>query len=58
MEYLKHHGEFDDVPLDQMIATFFAEYSVDPDWKNADFDSDVEKEVGRGNNRIIGDDSN
>jgi len=57
MEYLNYRGEFDDVPLDQMIATFLVEYSVDPDWKNADFDSDVDKEVGHGNKRIIGDDS-
>jgi transglutaminase-like putative cysteine protease len=51
MEYLNHRGEFDDVPMDQMIATFLEKYSMDPDWKNASFDSDVEKEVGHGNNR-------
>jgi transglutaminase-like putative cysteine protease len=51
MEYLNHRGEFDDVPMDQMIATFLTKYSMDPDWKNADFDSDVDKEVGHGSNR-------
>jgi len=51
MEYLNYRGEFDDVPMDQMIATFLEKYSMDQDWKNADFDSDVDKEVGHGSNR-------
>ena len=50
MEYLNHRGEFDDLPMDQMIATFLEKYSMDPDWKNADFDTDVDKEVGHENN--------
>jgi transglutaminase-like putative cysteine protease len=51
MEYLNHRGEFDDVPMDQMIATFTEKYSMDPKWKNADFDTDVDKEVGNGENK-------
>jgi transglutaminase-like putative cysteine protease len=51
MEYLNHRGEFDDVPMDQMIETFLEKYSMDPDWKSADFDTDVDKEVGHGRNR-------
>jgi transglutaminase-like putative cysteine protease len=50
MEYLNYRGEFDDVPMDQMIATFLEKYSMDPEWKNADFDTDVDKEVGCENN--------
>lgn len=51
MEYLNYRGEFDDVPMDQMITTFLEKYSMEPEWKNADFDSDVDKEVGHGKNR-------
>jgi transglutaminase-like putative cysteine protease len=51
MEYLNHRGEFDDVPMEQMIATFLEKYTIDPEYKNADFDTDVDKEVGKGNNR-------
>lgn len=45
MEYLKHRGEFADVPLDQMMETFRREYTSDESWKeDADFDREVEQE--------------
>ncbi len=54
MEYVHEHGEFDDVPLDAMLATFAAEYpavTFERDGSDAafgadaDFDRDVEAEV-------------
>ncbi len=46
MEYLAYRGEFTDVPLEQMTETFRREYLMDPSWRNADFDREVERETG------------
>ncbi|MDP3286261.1 MAG: transglutaminase family protein [Desulfobacterales bacterium] len=46
MEYLRHRGEFADVPIDQIIDTFRREYAQDNSFlKEADFDRDVEIET-------------
>ncbi len=45
MEYLKFHGEFDDVPLKQIQAIFKTHYPNMNEFKDADFDEDVEKEA-------------
>ena len=46
MEYLKHRGEFAEVPIDQIIETFRREYAPDDSsLKEADFDRDVETET-------------
>ncbi len=46
IEYLRYHGEFTDVPLDQMLETFHREYaSVESSWKEANFDRDVDQET-------------
>ena len=46
MEYLKHRGEFAEVPIDQIIETFRREYAPDDSsLKEADFDRDVEAET-------------
>lgn len=42
MEYLRHHGEFADVPIDQMAETFQREYVFTPTWNRSDFDSETE----------------
>jgi transglutaminase-like putative cysteine protease len=47
MEYLAYRGEFADVPIDQIEETFRREYLVDPYWNKADFDRDVELEIGK-----------
>jgi transglutaminase-like putative cysteine protease len=50
MEYLRERGEYPDVPLDEMLATFGRRY---PDSRvgglgaDADFDADVDRETGR-----------
>ena len=46
MEYLNERGEFDDVPIDDIIDTFLREYSPDGSLDRADFEADVEKETG------------
>jgi len=46
MEYLAYRGEFADVPLDEIAETFRREYLEDSSWNQADFDRDVEKEIG------------
>ncbi|MDH3624121.1 MAG: transglutaminase family protein [Myxococcales bacterium] len=46
MEYLKFRGEFDDVPLEAMLATYTARYRrATYDSTGADFDRDVELET-------------
>jgi hypothetical protein len=37
---------FADVPLDEMTETFHREYLMDPSWRKADFESEVEQETG------------
>ncbi len=45
MEYLNDRGDFDDVPIDAIIATFQKEYVVDDSLEKADFEKDVENEI-------------
>lgn len=53
MEYIRERGEFDDVPLEQMLASLlecyptFAKYLSTHEKVDADFDADVEAEVSR-----------
>ena len=48
MEYVKERGEFDDVPLDAMRATFREEYPNmgSGSWEAGDFEREVDAEVG------------
>lgn len=47
MEYLKFRGEFDEVPLGEMLATYTAKYRpATYESTGADFDRDVELETG------------
>ena len=47
MEYLRFHDEYDDLPLDELIASYAKHYSgalyEEP---NGDFDRDVNQETG------------
>jgi transglutaminase-like putative cysteine protease len=47
MEYLKYRGEFADVPLDRIIATFLEEYPVPESYalEATDFEKDVDEET-------------
>ncbi|MGC9325932.1 MAG: transglutaminase-like domain-containing protein [Desulfomonilia bacterium] len=45
MEYLNYRGEYADVPIDDIIATFTREYIVDGSWNEADFDREVDQET-------------
>jgi len=46
MEYLRFRGEYDDVPLDEMMATFVKHYSSDMvETPGGDFDRDVDEET-------------
>jgi transglutaminase-like putative cysteine protease len=51
MEYVNERGEFDDVPIDAMVATFRERYpkmSVDgTSFAARDFDAEVDAETGR-----------
>ncbi|MDZ7833782.1 MAG: transglutaminase family protein [Desulfobacterales bacterium] len=48
MEYIRHRGEFADLPLEEIIETFEREYRpADESWRNADFDKDVARERKR-----------
>jgi len=47
MEYLQDRGSFDDVPIDEIIATFKRAYVVDDSLEKADFDADVDRETGQ-----------
>lgn len=45
MEYLHYRGEFDEVPLQEMLSTFAEHYSFGNDaMEGADFDADVQAE--------------
>ncbi|MCP4625184.1 MAG: transglutaminase family protein [bacterium] len=44
MEYLRYHGEFEDVPIDR-IAESFGNYTPEPSFSDADFERDVEEET-------------
>ncbi|MDH3202488.1 MAG: transglutaminase family protein [Myxococcales bacterium] len=47
MEYLKFRGEFDDVPLEEMLATYTSKYRpATYESTGADFDRDVDLETG------------
>lgn len=51
MEYVRYHGEFADVPIERIMDTFRREYAPEESsLKEADFDSDVEKETMSGSN--------
>jgi len=46
MEYLRFRGEYDDVPLDEMMATFVKHYSSSMiETPSGDFDREVEEET-------------
>lgn len=45
MEYLRFHGEYDDMPLDEMIACFVKHYGPSPESPGGDFDQEVEDET-------------
>jgi transglutaminase-like putative cysteine protease len=46
MEYLRNRGEFADVPLDQILATFRKEYLAESNiLDGSDFDQDVDEET-------------
>ena len=45
MEYLYDRGDFDDVPIDSIIATFQKEYVFDDLPEKADFEEDVDIET-------------
>jgi hypothetical protein len=48
MEYVAQRGSFDDVPLEQMVADFAAQYPMwRPDLETGEFDVDVARETGR-----------
>jgi transglutaminase-like putative cysteine protease len=47
MEYLAYRGEYADVPVDRIVETFSREYRMDPSWNKADFDREVEEEIGK-----------
>jgi transglutaminase-like putative cysteine protease len=48
MEYLRFHGEFDDMPLDIIRASFAKHYPNASELLHADFDADVARETGAG----------
>jgi transglutaminase-like putative cysteine protease len=48
MDYLNDRGEFADVPVDLIAETFREEYSAAVDRVDADFDTDVDREVADG----------
>jgi transglutaminase-like putative cysteine protease len=48
MEYLRFHGEFDDMPLDTIRASFAERYPNASELLYADFDADVARETGAG----------
>lgn len=45
MEYLRFHGEYDDMPLDEMTACFVEHYGPSPKSLGGDFDQEVEDET-------------
>lgn len=47
MEYLRYHDEYDDVPLDEIRASFAEHYPNASQLLHADFDADVSRETAR-----------
>ena len=47
MEYVNFHGEFDDVPRDDLLQVFERYYPNLPRLDNASWDDDVDAEVGK-----------
>jgi transglutaminase-like putative cysteine protease len=47
MEYLRYRGEYEDVPIDDIKATFYREYIMAADTQGADFDREVDRETRR-----------
>lgn len=48
MEYVRFHGEYDDLPLDEIMAAFVEHYSDMAEQRTTgDFDRDVEEETKR-----------
>jgi transglutaminase-like putative cysteine protease len=45
MEYLRFHGEYDDMPLDQMVACFAEHYGSNKEPLDGDFDEEVDQET-------------
>jgi transglutaminase-like putative cysteine protease len=45
MEYIRFHGEYDDMPLDEMIACFAKHYGKNDAPPDGDFDEDVDQET-------------
>ena len=45
MEYLNDRGNYDDVPIDEIIATFRKAYTVDDSLEKTDFEADVNRET-------------
>lgn len=45
MEYLRFHGEYDDLPLDQMTACFAEHYGATSRAPDGDFDREVDAET-------------
>jgi transglutaminase-like putative cysteine protease len=45
MEYIRNRGEFADVPIDKIIATFQKHYSEHLSSEGSDFDKDVDQEM-------------
>jgi len=49
MEYLQERGEYQDLPLTEMLSDFEKIYGVNlaGEFNNASFDEDVEKEISK-----------
>jgi transglutaminase-like putative cysteine protease len=45
MEYIRFHGEYDDMPLEQMLACFAKHYSPSAASPGGDFDREVDEET-------------
>jgi hypothetical protein len=46
MEYIRFHGEYDDLPLDEMLAAFAEHYAPSmTESPEGDFDHEVEDET-------------
>ena len=45
MEYLRFHGEYDDMPLEQMVACFAKHYGSTQEPIDGDFDDEVDRET-------------
>ena len=45
MEYIRFHGEYDDMPLDEMVACFAKHYGPAAEAPAGDFDKEVDEET-------------